>query len=381
MNGHLAKETEMMERIRKIFVEREEEYQKKEVLYQERKESLSRQETACEERFGQLETREEILREKEQRYREREAVLAQKEEQFQKEKEALEKEQEAKGREREETMIQISILKEEARNEKLKAQRLSEEYEKKISLFREGAMAMRKESTEEGLFSLEEQEVEMASVMEENASMKEQIRVLQEEKEALEQELERILEEIERLQKEKGELFRKLMHMEKDPITEGSETETEEQEVLTLGMEKRQEPFWESAEELEPEMVSVEEEPVMGSAEDLTAETLSVYLKEKGKECETLHSREGEMIWMSLYGLSVIVLFQETCCFDIHKKIPNNRRVKQMIAKLNVMGSPVEAAYDKEKHEVILTGHFDRQDAPSAVWEKINQTITAYFEV
>ena len=28
MNGHLAKETEMMERIRKIFVEREEEYQK-----------------------------------------------------------------------------------------------------------------------------------------------------------------------------------------------------------------------------------------------------------------------------------------------------------------------------------------------------------------
>ena len=43
-----------MERIRRIFAERDEEYRQKENLYRERKESLCRQETACEERKKQL---------------------------------------------------------------------------------------------------------------------------------------------------------------------------------------------------------------------------------------------------------------------------------------------------------------------------------------
>ena len=44
----------IMERIRRIFAERDEEYRQKEGLYRERKESLCRQEMACEERKKQL---------------------------------------------------------------------------------------------------------------------------------------------------------------------------------------------------------------------------------------------------------------------------------------------------------------------------------------
>ena len=47
MSGHFERETETMERIRKLFAERDEEYAKKESLYKERKEALCRQETAC----------------------------------------------------------------------------------------------------------------------------------------------------------------------------------------------------------------------------------------------------------------------------------------------------------------------------------------------
>ena len=358
MSGHFERETETMERIRKLFAERDEEYAKKESLYKERKEALCRQETACEAKQEQLKKREEALAEKEKQYAGREAVLLATEEKIEKEKESLKEEKESQEKEKDHAMLQISILKEEARNEKLKAQRLSEEYENRLLLLNEGKVVL-------------EQEREPST--DEMLSLKEQYLALQEKNEALERENEALKEEKERLQKEKGELFRKLMMAgdnyfpeKSDPVTE-EKTESRGQEELT--------------ETAEMEMVVVEnKEPDRGSAEDLTAEHLFDHLQQKGAECELLHAKAGEMVRMALHGLIVMVTFENPPSFHIHKKVKQNRRVKQMLEKINIQGMEVKASYHMGEQEVVLTGQFDRQDSPAYLMEKIEETMKAYFE-
>lgn len=349
----------IMERIRRIFAERDEEYRQKEGLYRERKESLCRQEMACEERKKQLSLREETIIGKEKEYQEREATLKEKEEALEQERRTLETEREQNGRERDEAMLQVSLLKEEARNEVLKAQRMTEEYEKRLTLLGEGSFRERSESREEELESLQER-----------------LQTFQEEIETLEKENERIRTEKEQLQKEKGELFRKLMKMGTGPVPEpvAEEKELSEREEVT-------EKLHQSEAVTESEPVSVELENGWEPEEGLTAETFSAYLKEIGIPYELLHNREGELIRLTLHSLSVVVRFKDPSCFAIHKKVRHDRRVKQMVERINILGSPVEALYDKKEQEVILMGTFDSRESPSRAFLKIEETMKAYFEV
>lgn len=352
-------DTGIMERIRRIFAERDEEYRQKESLYRERKESLCRQETACEERKKQLSLREEALCGKEQEYQEREAALKEQEEVFEQERRTLEMEKEQNGRDREEAMLQVSLLKEEARNEVLKAQRMTEEYEKRLTLLGEGGFQERSESRGEELECLQER-----------------LQTLQEEIETLEKENERVRTEKEQLQKEKGELFRKLMKMGTGTVPEpvAEEKELPEREAVT-------EKLRQSEAETEPEPVLVEMESGWEPEEGLTAETFSRYLRETGISYELLHNREGELIRLTLFGLPVVVMWKDPACFAIHKKVRQDRRVKQMVERINILGSSVEALYDKKEQEVILTGTFDGRESPSRAFLKIEETIKAYFEV
>ena len=343
-----------MERIRKLFAERDEEYAKKESLYKERKDALCRQETACEAKQEQLKKREEALAEKEKQYAGREAVLLAGEEKIEKEKESLKEEKERQEREKDHAMLQTSILKEEARNEKLKAQRLSEEYENRLLLLNEGKIVMeqeRKPSTDEMI------------------SLKEQYLALQEKNEALERENEALKEEKERLQKEKGELFRKLMMKDMGEKEESGQPQPDK-EAGPLSKE-------EITEEKQPVLETVVVSETVG--EDLTARHLLDHLQPKGTECELLHAKGGEMVRMALHGLIVMVTFEDPPSFHIHKKVKQNRRVKQMLEKINIQGMEVKASYHMEEQEVVLTGQFDRQDSPAYLMEKIEETMKAYF--
>ena len=355
MSGHFERETETMERIRKLFAERDEEYAKKESLYKERKEALCRQETACEAKQEQLKKREEALAEKEKQYAGREAVLLAGEEKIEKEKERLQEEKERQEREKDHAMLQISILKEEARNEKLKAQRLSEEYENRLLLLNEGKVVL-------------EQEREPST--DEMFSLKEQCQALQEKNEALERENEALKEEKERLQKEKGELFRKLMMKD---MGEKEESGQPQPDKASGPLSKE-----EITEEKQPVLETVVVSETVG--EDLTAGHLLDHLQLKGTECELLHAKGGEMVRMALHGLIVMVTFEDPPSFHIHKKVKQNRRVKQMLEKINIQGMLVKASYHMEEQEVVLTGQFDRQDSPAYLMEKIEETMKAYFE-
>lgn len=115
--------------------------------------------------------------------------------------------------------------------------------------------------------------------------------------------------------------------------------------------------------------------------EELTAETFSRYLKETGISYELLHNREGELIRLTHHGLPVVVMLKDPSCFAIHKKVRHDRRVKQMVERINILGSPVEALYDKKEQEVILTGTLESTDSPSRAFLKIEETMKAYFEV
>ena len=52
-----------------------------------------------------------------------------------------------------------------------------------------------------------------------------------------------------------------------------------------------------------------------------------------------------------------------------------------MVERINILGSPVEALYDKKEQEVILMGTFDSRESPSRAFLKIEETMKAYFEV
>lgn len=344
-----------MERIRKLFAERDEEYAKKESLYKERKEALCRQETACEAKQEQLKKREEALAEKEKQYAGREAVLLAGEEKIEKEKERLQEEKERQEKEKDHAMLQTSILKEETRNEKLKAQRLAEEYENRLLLLNEGKVVM---------------EQERGSSTDEMLSLKEQCLALQEKNEALERENEALKEEKERLQKEKGELFRKLMMKD---MGEKEESGQPQPDKASGPLSKE-----EITEEKQPVLETVVVSETVG--EDLTAGHLFDHLQQNGAECELLHAKAGEMVRMALHGLIVMVTFDDPPSFHIHKKVKQNRRVKQMLEKINIQGMLVKASYHMEEQEVVLTGQFDRQDSPAYLMEKIEETMKAYFE-
>ena len=201
-------------------------------------------------------------------------------------------------------------------------------------------------------------------------SLKEQCQALQEKNEALERENEALKEEKERLQKEKGELFRKLMMKDMGEKEESGQPQPDKASGPLSNEE--------ITEERQPVLETVVVSETVG--EDLTAEHLFDHLQQNGAECELLHAKAGEMVRMALHGLIVMVTFDDPPSFHIHKKVKQNRRVKQMLEKINIQDMVVKASYHMEEQEVVLTGQFDRQDSPAYLMEKIEETMKAYFE-
>ena len=145
-----------------------------------------------------------------------------------------------------------------------------------------------------------------------------------------------------------------------------------------MRIELKDENTEEITEEKQPVLETVVVSETVG--EDLTAGHLLDHLQQKGAECELLHAKAGEMVRMALHGLIVMVTFEDPPSFHIHKKVKQNRRVKQMLEKINIQGMEVKASYHMGEQEVVLTGQFDRQDSPAYLMEKIEETMKAYFE-
>ena len=130
--GEIAKTVSMTEKLaqmRQIFADRDAEYTRMEDAYQKRKESLDAKEASLRETVSGLEDRLAAVTAREKDIREKETALKEKMESLAKEKAALQEAQAKLEKEKTEQWMQVSLLREEARNEKLRNQRLAGEYE------------------------------------------------------------------------------------------------------------------------------------------------------------------------------------------------------------------------------------------------------------
>ena len=124
---------DMLEQMRQIFADRDAEYTRMEQAYQKRKESLDAKEASLLETLSGLEDRLSVVTAREEEVQEKETQLQETLQSLTKEKAALQEAQTELEKEKTEQWMKVSLLREEARNEKLRSQRLAGEYEEKLS--------------------------------------------------------------------------------------------------------------------------------------------------------------------------------------------------------------------------------------------------------
>ena len=223
--GEIAKTasmTEMLAQMRQIFADRDAEYTRMEDAYQKRKESLDAKEASLRWTVSGLEDRLAAVTAREKDIREKETALKEKMESLAKEKAALQEAQAKLEKEKTEQWMQVSLLREEARNEKLRNQRLAGEYEEKISklpadspylsALRETAGQAARKQAEEKIAALEaslrKKEQTITELQAENESDKVQVAALQGTVDSQREELENSKEENRQLKVEKEYLTR-----------------------------------------------------------------------------------------------------------------------------------------------------------------------------
>lgn len=394
-----ASMTEMLAQMRQIFADRDAEYARMEDAYQKRKESLDAKETSLKETVSGLEDRLSAVTAREKDVREKETELKEKMESLAKEKAALQEAQAKLDKEKTEQWMQVSLLREEARNEKLRSQRLAGEYEEKISKLPadspylsalQGTVDSQKEELEKGKEENRQLKAEKEYLTKTNQELEElsqtlpeqqkkdmdslhaMAKELTEEKETLEAENQRLMEENRRLQEEKGELFKKLMA--------GTQERGSWQEKSGWKEETDMKPS-QRTEEMELGDVSSasQPEPEQEGVDVLTAETLQEYLQGNGADARLLHSSEGELVAVTAGNLQVVFSFREPPRFDIRKKQKGGWGMKKLLKRYNENKAGLTFTYDENEEELIGSAEFPLSISPEDLIHKVYQAARIYF--
>ena len=223
-----ASMAEMLAQMRQIFADRDAEYARMEDAYQKRKESLDAKEASLKETVSGLEGRLSAVTAREKDVQEKETELKEKMESLAKEKAALQEAQAKLDKEKTEQWMQVSLLREEARNEKLRSQRLAGEYEEKISklpadspylsALQETAGQAARKQAEEKIAALEtslrQKEQTITEMQAEKESCEVQIAALQGTVDSQKEELEKGKEENRQLKAEKEYLTKTNQELE-----------------------------------------------------------------------------------------------------------------------------------------------------------------------
>ncbi|OUQ68780.1 hypothetical protein B5E53_04430 [Eubacterium sp. An11] len=416
---------DMLVQMRQIFADRDAEYIQMEEVYRKRKESLDAKEVALKETLSGLEDRLLAVTAREAAIKEKETELQERMESLIKEKAALQEAQVKIDKEKTEQWMQVSLLREEARNEKLRSQRLAGEYEEKISklpadssyvsALQETAGQTARKQMEEKIAALQgtvdSQKEELEDSKEENRQLKEKneyltranqeleelkknlpeqqkkdmeslhalAKKLAEEKEALEEENNHLKEDNRRLQEEKGELFKKLMAgtqlktQDRDGLQEKGEPEEEADRAAFRSTEEiKADDISASQRELEPADVLLAEGP-------LTAEILQEYLQETGMDARLLHAREGELVAVAAGGLQIMFSFGESPWFDIRKKQKGGWSMKKLLKRYNENKAGLTFIYDENEEELIGSAEFSFNTSPEDLVHKVYQAARIYF--
>lgn len=395
---------DLLEQMRQIFADRDAEYARMEAAYQKRKESLDEKEVSLKETLSGLEGRLFAVTKREEAVQGKETKLQEQIQNLEKEKAVLQEAQETLEKEKTEQWMQVSLLREEARNEKLRSQRLAGEYEEKLSrlpadspylsALQDAAGQEARKQMEEKIATLEtslrQKEQDLTKLRAEYQNLPEQqkkdmealhalAKELAVEKEDLEEENKRLKEENRRLQEEKGELFKKLMAgaqsemLDRESWQENGGREEEADKAAFQGIKEiKADDTSVSQKEPEPADVLLREEP-------LTVEILQDYLQENGMDARLLHSQDGELVAVTAGSLQIMFSFREPPRFDIRKKQKGGWSMKKLLKRYNENKAGLVFTYDEREEEFIGSGEFSTSMSPENLVHRVYQAARTYF--
>ena len=340
MDGPLQTQKTALERMNQIFDEREREFRLREDNFLKKQEVLSGKETALKRQMEELKSRQS---ENDAKH----AALCAKEKEVRSEIKKLEGERSRLEARKEQVLMDVSMLKEELRNEILKTERIREEYESKTALLDPDMaelLAARAGTGDSGMVIKEEHDAAIQAFESRIDGMEKELEALKSENEVLAQEKQRLLKQL-----------------------------------FSVGKPDAEDRYGNRG--AEPERSPAGREDAGEASEELTASVLYHYLtKNEGRaEVEKRHSGSAEQIFMKRNGLAYCFVFASPAYFDIRCKRKKDRYVKTAMEKFNNEQSGVKFAYDEAAGEVVATGYFTQEITASGLMDSVNSIVERCF--
>lgn len=333
----------ILEEIRQVFQKRELEFQKREESYEKRKQQTQKLLEALTEQKKDLENMKSRLEQKSQRLEEQEQQQNERLKEIERREQALNEQTRLLEEKEKDLYVEQNLEIEKVRNEQMKLQRLTDEYEYKISL------------VDNGIFSDPKEESSSFSISDSN----------------------------------KNELLEKLNKMS-DEITKKDETistlQVERRNLLQLLMEKNNNDKTEEncvqqrAETNNPqEQEEIPEEHI--DQEELTAENLKRYLERNRpafKNLQIRHSDNGEQLHADGNGLKYTFVFTTPASFDLVAYRRKSGRIRELIEKFNQKYPGVQFRYDTNEQAVYASGYFTVEMSPEELMQKVDEIETCF---
>ena len=361
----------LFEKMEKIFAERDAEYKKMEERNRVREEAVKEKENSLKKQEEQFSSREANVRQQEKEIEEKMQMLEEKQRETQEMEKYLQKKRLELEADEQQSLLDNSILREEIRNEKLKQQRLSRELEDKLTDLGYSSDNFDPAVLEEKEQKIKEQEQEIQRLNEENEKWEDKADEWEEKESGF-------VAQIDTLNKEKAQLWKKLMGVEDESITEKKEDVPGKAE--------------EPVEEVEEVEVVPEEESVYAKEEEnlkeamdtpLTAEGFYNYLQEQevGGVIQLRHAKQGDMVNIAISQIVVTVVFAEEGWFDIKKSIGNNnRKLRRLIRSWNSSQNDLTFKYDTSDNTVTAEGDFNKYQTAEELLRYLDRLLDTYFD-
>lgn len=260
--------------------------------------------------------------------------------------------------------MEAQILVEEARNEKLKEQRVREEYEARLAETGGGEgnapLGVLKCNSAEEIQILRERHEEETRLLHQKYG---------EELNAKDKAIAELKTAMDGLEKEKAGLFRKLLSLpENEDVPESSMAKKEPVDVPKSGT-------------TESNSLDVSESGTQEGKEELTAEVLFKYLLKngEGKTPELFHADAGDQVRLKEEGRTFVFAFEKPPYFDIRIKRKDGRSLKGgrgrkgMLSEYGKRYPGVEFTYDQAAGEVVASGYFTQEMDASGFLEKVRK--------
>ena len=374
---------ELLQKMRQIYSQREEEFLLRDQAYQEKGAALQAMvkeiaatRNTVEERESKLNALQEEINQKEKSLEEKKNEL---ERNFSEKENALEdrqakiQEQELKIKEQEKSLImKYNLELETVRNEEMRLKRLTEEYDYKLSLLDEGMVETLQHTGDKAdltKYMLLKEHDEMVT------DLNKKIQSLQAEKSTLLAEHEKTVidlnKKLEGAHADRTTLMKKIVELNTQSIAT-PELENPQQQVSSSQSDTGQ-----------GEKPKEAQNPGHEAHEELTAEVLLHYLEKNEPKLENVsikHSGDGEQLQASCGRLQYRFLFTKPAQFDLFAERKKNSQLRKVLEQLNKDHPGVQFRYAEAEGCVFATGYFTQDINSYELMERVKKISNCFHQ-